>query len=73
MATADGLNHLTGGLIPDRKSDVVHGLMTLSTLALAHKKTRAAGVVGWLGVIGLWAVGQDERAVRRRDEGSLCD
>jgi len=42
QSTADGINHLSGGAIPDENSNVAHGVMLagVGALALSAKDSR---------------------------------
>lgn len=72
QSTADGVNYLTNGKIQDNNSDFVHLLMIVGTIGLlGPKEAKFFGVFTWLSVILLWAIGQNENAVRSRNKEKL--
>lgn len=70
--TSDGINLLTKGFISDPNSDFAHTLMVVSTAMLFSKKNRATGLLGWIAIGSLWAVGQNPKAIRQRKRQHLC-
>jgi len=76
--TADGINYVTNGAIPDENSDVAHGLMFAAGAALATSATNKSG--NWLAaffflfllIIIFWSFGQKPEAARRRPAHQLC-